>query len=392
MSFAYLFERFPTFTQTFCVREVAAVRDLAGSVPVFSIRRPQGEPAQDFPASVQADVFYLPDDIEAALRKEPAPLREKLRRLWRLRKHAREGDRKRIFEALWLGPELKRRGVRHVHVHFAGIAARTAWWLKSLHGITYSITAHANDIFVGANEKSPVTLDHLFEDAAFVATVSDYSRGLLAEKFPAAADRIHRVYNGIEPERFAGESAADEPPLILGVGRYIEKKGFRYLIEACSLLPDLALRCRIVGEGPLEQELLGMIKDLGQEGRVSIDGPLPESEIIRLLGRCSVFVLPCVRDSRGDSDNLPTVIMEAMAAGVPVISTPVAGVPEMVRDGVTGFLVAEHDAAGLADAIRLLLTQENVRRKLATSAAIACRELFDVRRTGARLHSLLANV
>ena len=391
MKFAYLFERFPTFSQTFCVREVVEMRREGGPVPVFSIRTPSGEPEQDFPEEATRDLTYLPRDIEAALKTEPAPLPQKIRRRWELWRRAGESDRKRVFEALWLGPLLQERGIVHVHVHFAGMAARTAYWLKHFFGITFSITAHANDFFVGANEKSPIGLQDLFHEARLVATVSEFSKKLLQKRFPDDAQRIIRVYNGIEPDRFSGTRCPSIPPLILSVGRYIEKKGFRDLIEACGRLRDLPFECRIVGEGPLESELRALIESLGLQGRVIIAGPSPEREVIGLLLRSSVFVLPCVIDSKGDSDNLPTVIMEAMAAGLPVVATPVAGVPEMVEDGLTGYLSPENRPLELAQKIRLLLEHENLREAMGRAGEARCRERFDVKKTCGELHRIIAD-
>jgi glycosyltransferase involved in cell wall biosynthesis len=391
MKFAYLFERFPTFSQTFCVREVVEMRREGDAVPVFSIRTPSGEPEQDFPEEATRDVTYLPRDIEAALKTETAPLPQKIRRRWELWRRDGESDRKRVFEALWLGPLLQKRGIVHVHVHFAGMAARTAYWLKHFFGITFSMTAHANDFFVGANEKSPIGLQDLFHEARLVATVSEFSKKLLQERFPDDAQRIVRVYNGIEPERFSGIRCPAIPPLILSVGRYIEKKGLRDLIEACGQLRDLPFECRIVGEGPLESELCALVDSLGLQGRVIIAGPSPEREIIGLLLRSSVFVLPCVIDSKGDSDNLPTVIMEAMAAGLPVVATPVAGVPEMVEDGVTGCLAPENRPVELAEKIRLLLENENLREAMGRAGEARCRERFDVKNTCGELHRILAD-
>ena len=157
------------------------------------------------------------------------------------------------------------------------------------------------------------------------------------------------------------------------------------------MLPDLPLECRIIGEGPLEAELRALAEALGQQGRVVIAGPSPESEILEQLHRSTLFVLPCVTDSKGDSDNLPTVIMEAMAAGLPVVSTPVAGVPEMVIEGVTGWLAPEHSPEALAAKIRSLLQDETLCQSMGAAGAARCRELFDVRKTCAELHRILAD-
>lgn len=392
MKFAYLFERFPTFSQTFCVREVVEMRRQAGNVPVFSIRKPSGEPKQDFPEEALQNVTYLPNDIEKALKSGSAPLGSRIRRRWELWRRADENDRKRLFEALWLGPLLRDRGIEHVHVHFAGMAARTAYWLKKLYGITFSITAHANDFFVGANEKSPIGLQDLFGEARNVATVSEFSKSLLQARFSESAERIVRIYNGIDPARFQGATPRAHPPLILSVGRYIEKKGFGDLIAACALLSDIPLVCRIIGEGPLEANLRAQVLELGQEGRVLISGPASEGEIIGQLHQSALFALPCITDAKGDSDNLPTVIMEAMAAGLPVVSTHVAGIPEMVEEGATGFLVPPESPDLLAAKIRSLLENSSLRKSLGDAGSARCHELFDVKTTCAALHAILGNV
>ncbi len=391
MKFAYLFERFPTFSQTFCVREVVEMRRQAGDVPVFSIRKPSGEPRQDFPDEALRNVTYVPNDIEQALKSESAPSGSRIRRWWELWRRADENDRKRVFEALWLGPLLRERGIEHVHVHFAGLAARTAYWLKKLYGITFSITAHANDFFVGANEKSPISLRDLFGAARHIATVSEFSKDLLHSRFPESAGRIVRIYNGIDPTRFQGAAHKAQPPLILSVGRYIEKKGFGDLIAACALLSDIPLECRIIGEGPLEANLRARVLELGQEGRVHISGPASEGEIIGRLHQSSLFALPCITDAKGDSDNLPTVIMEAMAAGLPVVSTHVAGIPEMVEEGVTGYLVPPKSPERLAAQMRSLLENSSLRESMGQAGSARCRELFDVKVTCAALHAILGD-
>ena len=392
MKFAYLFERFPTFSQTFCVREVVEMRRQAGDVPVFSIRTPSGEPRQDFPEAALQDVTHLPSDIEAALRTESAPLRTRIRRRWELWRRAQESDRKRVFEALWLAPRLHERGITHVHVHFAGLAARTAYWLNVHHGITFSLTAHANDFFVGANEKSPVGLGELFSKARNVATVSEFSKKLLQDRFPDEAGKIVRVYNGIDSARYQAPQKKCQPPRILTVGRYIEKKGFSDLIAACAQMRDLAFECRIIGEGPLEDRLRKEVSDLGLDGRVVIAGPASEGEIIAQLHEAALFVLPCITDARGDSDNLPTVIMEAMAAGLPVVSTPVAGIPEMVLEGASGFLVPQKSPDRLAEKMRLRLGNPPRGESLGQAGQARCREMFDVKSTCADLRALLENV
>lgn len=381
----YLFERFPCYTQTFCAREVRAMRERGFSGPVFSVRTRCEQPSVPDPGHL-GEVLYLPaqfDDIlasDAAFRRDARRAQEDMRRLW-----GGEGEKYRIYESLWLERACAAHGVTHLHTHFAGIAARTAFWLRRRGGPTYSITAHANDIF---RDEPTERLAQLLDSASFVATVSDFSVAHLVARFPHAADKIHRVYNGIRIEAFPRAEFPDGTPLILSVGRAIEKKGFGDLIAACALLGDRDYSCRIIGGGPLEESLRAQVSEAGLAGKVSVEGPMPESEVLALLAKASIFALPCVVGVDGSMDNLPTVIMEAMAAGLPVVSTPVAGVPEMVKDGASGFLVPEHDPALLATRLAMLLDDGGMVRRMGEEGRRRCGELFDIRNTSARLCEL----
>jgi glycosyltransferase involved in cell wall biosynthesis len=379
--FAYLFEKFPSFSQTFCAREVAALRRLGVEFPVFSIRRPVDEPAQDDLAG--GPVQYLPekfDDIlagDVGFRRAARKGQERLRELW-----GTEKEKRRVYEALWLGPRLNAAKIRHVHVHFAGTGARTAFWLKELFDIDYSVTAHANDIF---RDESPERLAQIFGAARVVVTVSDFSGRFLRENYPTLREKFCRVYNGIEMERFRPTTFPGGPPLLLSVGRYIEKKGFGDLIAACAKLGDREFECQIVGLGPLEDSLKERVATLGLQDCVLITGPRTEGEIRDLLARSRLFVLPCVNAADGAVDNLPTVIMEAMAAGLPVVSTSVAGVPEMVIDGKTGFVVPEKDPAALAERMARLLEEETLAREMGGAGREMCGGLFAGERTSSAL-------
>ncbi len=402
-AFAYLFERFPSFTQTFCFREVEEMVRQGMEPAIYSIR--EAEEGSAFEASLMGRVRYLPRD--AALNKEVRDARAAHRihsDVWEVfSAWGDRGDKTRLYEAAWLGLELKRRGIRHVHAQFAGIAARTAYWIKQFYGIGYSFTGHANDMFCETG--LPVSLDELVKEARLVVTVTDFSRDWLRGRCPRWAGKIERVYNGIHPGEFAGvaanaaldPNAAFDPsesgkPEIVSVGRLIEKKGFGDLIEACGILRDRGVEfvCRIVGAGPLEEALRGQIEAAGLEERVVLEGARSEAEVIGFLRRARVFALACARDAEGGSDNLPTVIMEAMAAGLPVVSTRVAGVPEMVDDGVTGRLLGEHDVAGLAAALEVLLKDAALCRRLGTAGRRAVERKFATHGTTSDLKHLLA--
>ncbi|MCB1063090.1 MAG: glycosyltransferase family 4 protein [Verrucomicrobiae bacterium] len=365
---AYVFERFPSFTQTFCVREILELERQGLRPLLFSIRDTRKELPRHFPEELFDRVIFLPPEKELVEEVKRLKAEDKLPksvvltlRHWKEKPDTR--DKQRVYEAAWIGQKLAEAGVRHVHSHFAGIGARTGWWLKFLYDVTYSFTGHANDLW--EKQDLPLALDQLMRDAALVATVSDYSARDLRERFPHAAGRVKRVYNGLDltpfraaAERRNSDSVWKGERLILSVGRLIEKKGYDDLVRACGLLQKMDVgdfRCVIVGDGPMEDELNALIAQLHLGERVVLAGPKSQEEIIELLEQTAVFALPCVTEREGGKDNLPTVIMEAMAARVACASTILAGVPEMVIEGQTGRLVPERQPEAFAEILRDLL-------------------------------------
>ena len=387
---AYLFERFPSFTQTFCFREIDELRRQGISPEIFSVRRPLDEPAQDWETSIVSQVQYLPGDeqlvreVDRALRKGmlPEPAKREIT-TW-----GRQTDFLRLYQAAHLGPRLQALGVRHVHAHFAGLAARTAYWIERFFGIGFSFTAHANDIF--APKPFVISLGDLVGAARAVVTVSDFGVRFLREKYPAAAAKLHRVYNGIDLSRFRSADLTATTPTIISIGRLIEKKGFVDLIEDCRLLlkRGVDFQCEIIGEGPLEAALQQRIASSDLANKVTLDGPLAQGEVIGRLARSVVFALPCVAEVGGGMDNLPTVVMEAMAAGLPVVSTGISGVPEMVGDEVTGLLVPEHRPAALADALARLLGDRALARSLGEAGRQRAGERFAIEQSAQALGAI----
>jgi colanic acid/amylovoran biosynthesis glycosyltransferase len=386
---AYLFERFPSFLQMFCVREVEEMFRQGMNPLLFSIREAEEKTPGQFPLARQ--VNYLPED--AVLNERVRALRAAGKvpgRIWEIfTQWGAQGDKMRLYQAHYLGTILQQHGIRHVHAHFAGIAARTAYWMKQFFGITYSFTGHANDMFCMG--EFPVSFEDLLREASFVATVTDYSREWLRGKFPQHVGKVMRVYNGIEPERFALAQPGPGAPLLLSVGRCVEKKGFAVLIAACALLRQhgVDFRCQIIGSGPLEAELRTQIATLGLADVVEMPGARGEDEVRTSLSQARVFVLPCVTEQDGGMDNLPTVIMEAMAAGLPVVSTPLAGLREMVVPEETGLLVPERDVEALAGAITRLLGDAALARKFGPAARALVDEKFALPATTKSLVELM---
>lgn len=382
--YAYIFQRFPSFTQTFCAREVAEMRRQGVRLEVFSLRDTRDEATQHFSKELVDGVNFLPPKSELSdlVKQWKSDGRLSKEAVLTLRHWGDRSDKRRVYEAIYIGEKLREQGIRHAHCHFAGLAARTCWWIRHLYGITFSITGHANDLF--CPEPGSVTLDQLMDDASCLVTVSEFTAKYLRETYPKSAGKVRRVYNGLDlaPIIACGESLKSEsksdPPLIISVGRLIEKKGFADLIKACGVLNRQGVRfqCEIAGDGPLEDELIQLIAAEGVSDLVTLVGSQSQDWIIPRLHAAAVFALPCVIEKDGGMDNLPTVIMEAMAASLPCVSTRLAGVPEMVIEGETGLLVESGDVEGTARAIEELLGDEVKRASYGSKGRVRARALF----------------
>src|SRR5215470_20150047 len=232
--FAYLFERFPSFGQTFCYREVAELDRQDIVPPIFSIRNPKDEPSQDWDTRIVERVHYLPEEKEVLEDVRRAAKKRNLGTdiVAALDEWGRRTDFLRLYQAIYVGLRLQKMGIDHVHAHFAGMAARTAFWINKFFSITFSFTAHANDIFVPTHFE--IGLDKLVDTAQAIITETDYAAQFLRQRFPERAGRVHRIYNGLDLSEFGRADFFSVPPMIIAVGRLIPKKGFSDLIRACA--------------------------------------------------------------------------------------------------------------------------------------------------------------
>ena len=290
---------------------------------------------------------------------------------------------KQFAQAGAIAEALPRAGITHLHGHFCHSAATITWLAARMAGVSFSFTAHAKDIY--QEKHNPGDLLHRKVDAArFVTTCTRANHDHLGARL-GEAPRLHTVYHGLDTRLFAPvERFTEAMPQLIAVGRHVEKKGFDVLLEALALLAarGSALTCRIVGEtGPATAGLKEAIVRLELEASVSLDPPEPQAILKRSYGAADIFVLPCRIDDSGDRDGIPNVLAEAMATGLAVVSTDVSGIPELVRSGDNGLLVAPGDAAALADAIERLATDAVLRARLGGNAVKTIHDVFDAERT-----------
>jgi colanic acid/amylovoran biosynthesis glycosyltransferase len=397
---AYVLKRFPRISETFIAAELIELERQGESVTVFAISRPDEPFQHGFLGELHAPVIYLPH----------RPLREPARVLRAIGRALGADARgwlataatciwpprlkglRRLLQATVLRDEMARAGIDHAHAHFATAAARLANLAWRMGGPSYSVTAHAKDIY-----HEQVRVDHLRDklaSASFVATVSRANRDYL-DSLLGLDGSLQVIPNSVDPRRLGPpRRERGEPGLVLTVARLIEKKGLGDLVEACGLLRNrralrrlpMGVQLEVVGQGPLRAVLEARARRLGVDARFR--GALPQEDLLEVYGRAAVFCLPCVVATSGDRDGLPTSVLEAMALGVPVIATAVAGLAEVVLDERTGLVVPERDPKALAEAMERLLADRELAARLASEALRHVERRFNLERSVTELRSL----
>ena len=402
MRLGYLYSRYPVISQTFCDAEMLALERRGIELVIGSVYPPLTSLRHEYIARLRGPIHYAPpQEILKILEREARPTHKWPRDL--VEQHGGRYGRvakseQRARNALHFAEFFERSGVDHVHVHFANRAAHTALFLKEISGIPFSVTAHGQDFMkdLGSDD----LLREICTAAEFVAAETDYSRDLLRQRCPDSASKIHRVYNGIDLERFPelgietarprhGEQAVVAPyqPRIVSVGRLVAFKGFDDLIDACA---ELARRridfvCDIIGDGPLRETLQAKIEQLNLASRVNLLGSLSQGAVLEKLRVADIFALASTTDAQAATDVFPTVILEAMASARPVVSTHLAGIPELVVDHQTGMLVLPGDSAALAQALEQLLRDPELRLRFGHSGRARIEQHFRIEQTVAPL-------
>src|SRR5574341_189245 len=392
----YVVKRFPRLSETFIVNEVLALERRGLPIEIFSLKEPREEPRHQILSALRAPVTYLPDKkalASWAVREGDGRQIGLERSLADLLPDAQAAEEALCaLKAATLAALARARGITHLHAHFGTGATTVARLASRMSGIPYSFTGHAKDIFHASVDHA--TLAGKIRDARFVVTVSEYNRRYLEERFgDGRTPPIVRLYNGLDLARLVADPAASrDPELVLAVGRLVAKKGFRHLVEACGTLRDrrVPFRCTIVGDGPERDALARQIHALGLAGAVSLAGALSQERVLEMMRRAAVLALPCVVSEDGDRDGLPTVLLEALALGLPAISTGLPGIDEIIDHGRTGLLVPPGDGPGLADGIARLLSSPDLRRRLAALGRAKAEAAFDIRRNAQTLLNLFA--
>jgi len=386
----YILKQYPRLSETFILNEILGLEASGIDVSVFSLRHATEGRFHPAVASVKAEVHYPANLDKAAfldaLRALPELRVEQLPEVLDFLDQIPADRRARLaLSAIAVAERAHSDGIDHLHAHFLTVAAHTAHLAHLLTGLPYSVTAHAKDIYRHTVDWEIAA--RVAEAAASVITVCDANLRYLAHRLDGSDAKLTRIYNGLGPQDPPVPATARTTGLVLGVGRLVEKKGFDLLVDAvASLGPTHShLHCVIIGDGDQRQALGEQATRLGIEGRVTFAGPLPQHEVAKWLRQAQVMVAPCRIGNDGNQDALPTVLLEALGAGLPAVTTPVAGIPEIIEDGVEGVIVPCDDANALAAAVGDLLADSNRLEKMTEAGPTKLADRFDRQRSIAAL-------
>lgn len=374
---AVLMSRFPSVTETFILREMIEMERQGQPVRLVPMLRESPPVVHDAAKPWTHRALYTPYVNGSIV---TANLRTLVRKPWRylsllvrliVGTVLRPGTFVRTLalfpKSVWLAGALEAEGLRHIHAHYATHPSTMALIIANLSGITFSFTVHAHDIQVDRS-----LLRWKLRETRFVRSISAFNKRFLEGLYPReAAGKIEVVHVGIEPEIYEANAertvaAPAGPPRILCVAAHKPYKGLPYLIDAARILRDegLSFRCDVVGHGPMHDELQGMIRQRKLEDVFHLAGPRSQDEVANMMAEATLFALPSIIAADGQMEGIPVALMEAMASARAVVSTSIAGIPELVEDGVNGFLVPPADAAALARAIRTLLEDPERAREM----------------------------
>ena len=391
---AYLMSRFPRLTETFVLFEILALEADGMAVDVYPLLRERPGVMHAEAAPLVARAHYQPFVSWAILRSQAHFLRRRpgaylralgavVRGTWRSANFLIGGLA--IFPKVAHAARLMRAdGVTHVHCHFANHPALAGLIVHRLTGIPYSFTAHGSDLHVDRR-----MLCQKVAEAEFVVAISRFNRDVIVGECGSGLEsKLTVIHTGVDTDHFRpGPAQSDGAPFtIVCVGTLHEVKGQVHLVRACARLARAGARfvCHLVGDGPDRGMLAREIERLELGGLVVLEGLLDRDALGSLLRTADVLVTPSVPTRQGKREGIPVVLMEAMSSGLPVVASRLSGIPELVEDGRSGVLVDPGDDAGLADALRRLHDDSDLRRRLAREGREKVLREFDVR-SNARL-------
>jgi len=398
---AYLAPEIPALSATFVYNEILALEELGNEILPISVHKPQDEATDTRLLALKNKVIHLYDTKKNSVIKShfyfllahPALY---FQTLWLLLNDMTQlglfsrgasGLGYRFFFSAQLARLLINNNVQHLHVHFAHVPTDIAMYASKLSGVSFSVTAHANDIFErGWLLPEKVMRSHFF------ATISDFNKRYLINDKKVDANKLRIIRCGVDTRVFnCHQRPINSSPLTIGViGRLVQKKGIDTLIDAMNGLSTATTDFKLIiaGSGPLEAALKFQVDHYQLNSNVTFMGALAHGDVAEFISSLDLFVLPCKKDKNGDMDGIPVVLMEAMMSGVPVISSRLSGIPELIINDVTGLLVEPDNVEQLVQAIIKLTQNKAIQQSLTNEAKIKVEQEFSLLVNAQRLNVL----
>jgi glycosyltransferase involved in cell wall biosynthesis len=391
----YVLRKFPVLSETFILNEILSLESRGVPIHIFALAPSRDPKFHEGVTRLRAPIVYVPGPadhrslmryVRAAASRYPRAFR---REMLAVLARGRPKLLLRFLQAAYIAERAARVRIDRLHAHFANRSTTVARLASRISRIPYSFTAHAFDIY--RTDVSPRVLRRKIDDANFVVTISESNQDLLEKVAAERRDKIRLLHNGIDLSAFRPAPTPTRPTFtILSVARLVEKKGLPYLIEACRHLRERGLdfQCWIVGRGNQRPKLARMITEERLDKIVKLRGAVRQGEVPDLYRSADLFVLPAIVASDGNREGLPVSIVEALACGLPVVSTPVSGITEVVLHEHNGVLVPQRNPWELTDVLHRLITNRPYYERLRANARPSVEDRFDIRRTSRSLEKL----
>ena len=391
INIAYLAPEIPALSATFVYQEILQLEKMGLKINPVSIHRPINKALGDELERLEVRTFYLYEQssVKVVISNIVLLLSSPIRYFSTIAtvlsdvinvgvlSRVGRGLLYRFFIAAGLVYYLRKNNIGHIHSNFAHIPTDITMYAAALHGITFSFISHANDLF-----ERGWLLKEKVSRAKFAVTISEYNKKFLISQ-GADKNKISVIHCGVDTANFSdrGNKKLSTPPILGALGRLVEKKGFDVLITACDILKREGVRFKlqIAGGGPLKNSLEDMAANLSLMENIDFIDSIAHESVPQWIKSLDVFVLPCKRDTHGDMDGIPVVLMEAMLSGVPVITTRISGIPELVTDEVTGLLCDPDDAICFAKKIKMLIKNIDLIQKFRINAISKVRSEFELK-------------
>lgn len=408
----YILKGYARTSETFITNEIHLLEKAGLKLSIFSLIKLEGQKRHAAVDAIKAEINYLPtlsslsdeslllwlknnfryfsSSHKKLFKTHPLRYLKTLFESIRFAVTAHEKNFiKEFLQAGFIAQKALESGcIRHLHAHFCHTATTVTMFASLLSGLPFSFTAHAKDIYLP--ELNPGNILPLkMRRAEFITTCTKANESHLHTVEPNSAP-LHTIYHGLDTKQFSPlQTSNSNPSIVLSVGRFVEKKGYKFLVEACRILKaqGYKLGCHIVGGGDAES-IKSIVCELQLEDTIFIHSAVTQEELRQIYQRATVFALACQIIENGDRDGIPNVMAEAMAMELPIVSTDISGIPELVENRVDGLLVPQKNSVALAEAIAELLNDEAMRKRLGKAAREKILKVFDAEVTIVELQKL----